>query len=58
MDRFDVMAFAGLTLASIGMGLIYAPLGLIVFGMGLIGGALLGAKSSPHPGPLPTEREE
>lgn len=41
MDRFDVMAMVGLGCAALGMGLIYAPLGLIVLGVGLIGGALL-----------------
>ncbi len=47
MDRYDVVALLGLMIAAIGCGLAYIPLGLIVFGVGLIGGAMIGARGSP-----------
>jgi hypothetical protein len=44
MDRFDVLATVGFVMVGIGCALIYAPLGLIVPGAGLIGLAMLGAR--------------
>ena len=46
MDRFDVLALVGLICFAVGCGLVYMPLGLIVWGLGLIGLAFMGARNA------------
>lgn len=46
MDRFDVLALIGLICFAVGCGLVYMPLGLIVWGLGLIGLAFMGARNA------------
>ncbi len=58
MDRFDVLAAVGLVLVSIGCALIYGPLGLIVAGLGLIGGAIAGDRNSAGQAAPPEEDHE
>ena len=54
LDRYELLAIIGLIFASIGCALIYAPLGLIVAGIGIMALAALGAsytsgqRSAPH----------
>lgn len=63
MDRYDVVALFGLLCLAIGCAMQFgAPVGLMVFGAGLVAGAVMGARSSTplrsaqndrHPGTLP-----
>ena len=46
MDRFDVLALIGLICFAVGCGLVFMPLGLIVWGLGLIGLAFMGARNA------------
>ena len=46
VDRFDVLALLGLICFAAGCGLVYMPLGLIVWGLGLIGLAFMGARNA------------
>jgi len=58
MDRYDLLAIIGLLFASIGCALIYAPLGLIVAGIGIMALAALGASytSGQRSAPQPTQQ--
>jgi hypothetical protein len=63
MDRYDLLAIIGLLFLSIGCALIYAPLGLIVAGIGIMVLAALGAsyasgqRSAPQTGPQATRKD-
>lgn len=46
MDRFDWLALIGLICFAVGCGLVFMPLGLIVWGLGLIGLAFMGARNA------------
>jgi hypothetical protein len=41
---FDLLAFAGAVVVAVGVGLIYAPAGIIVFGLALAAAGVLGAR--------------
>ena len=58
LDRYDLLAIIGLLFASIGCALIYAPLGLIVAGIGIMALAALGASytSGQRSAPQPTQQ--
>jgi hypothetical protein len=49
MDRYDVAAAAGLVCLAIGCALVYAPLGLMVFGGGLLVAGVVGARADGFP---------
>lgn len=52
MDRWDVMALAGVVLVGVGVGFVYWPLALIVPGVLLIALGVAGART------VPAEEEE
>jgi hypothetical protein len=51
MDRFDVLAVAGIVTLSIGLGMISVPLGVSVFGIALTVAGLLGSYGHSRRGP-------